>query len=61
VIKNEREEFERIKALVALEEERGPFPPNGAGGGAGASLRRPKLSAALRSRERVRSQFLVKG
>ena len=50
----ERElEFEWTKKMVALEEELGEFPPGGFGGGVSA-WPRPKKSAALRARERVR-------
>jgi hypothetical protein len=68
---NTREELEQIKALVALEEERGPIVPDGAQGGLAAKARREaarrdaakaekpvvKPSAAQRARDRVRAQF----
>jgi hypothetical protein len=43
--------------MLALEEAEGPFLPNGAAGGAGASARRAaeaKASLAMRARGRVR-------
>jgi hypothetical protein len=43
-----------------LEEEQGPFLPNGAAGGAGASARRAAEAKALAMRARGRVRFLAR-
>jgi hypothetical protein len=46
--------------MLALEEEQGPFLPNGAAGGAGASARRAAEKASLAMRARGRVRFLAR-
>jgi hypothetical protein len=48
---------DRIKAIVAAEEERGPIVPGGAQGGVIATARRVAADAAARARARVRRLF----
>lgn len=39
---DKEEEIQWLKRMIALEEERGEFPPGGFGGGVGAKTRRWK-------------------